>query len=40
MALHLPPEDAVRGLPKFVIDKGKEAVERFPVAAPQLVKKS
>jgi hypothetical protein len=36
---HFPPEDAIGGLPKFLIDKGKEAVQRFPVAATQLIKK-
>jgi hypothetical protein len=36
--LHFPPEDPVGGLPKLVVYKGKEAVQRFPVAAPQLIK--
>jgi hypothetical protein len=40
VTLHLPPEHPVRGLPKFLVDKGKETVERFLIAAPQLVKKS
>jgi hypothetical protein len=37
MAPDFAPEDAVRSPPKFLIDKGKEAVEGFAVASPQLV---
>jgi hypothetical protein len=34
------PEDAVRCQPKFLIYKGKETVQCFPVASPQLVEQS
>jgi hypothetical protein len=34
---HFAPEDPVRGLPKFLIDKGKEAIQGFPVTTSQLV---
>jgi hypothetical protein len=40
VTLHFAPEDTVGRLPKLLIHKGKEPVEGFPVAAPQLIKKS
>jgi hypothetical protein len=40
MAPDFAPQNAVRGLPKFLIYKGKEAVQGFTVASPQLVEQS